>query len=175
MNILQLCINKSGNYQTVYSAADDTKKIGTLYPDEAFIDYGSESGNWHMVYFRDPNGKLACGEVKYANKLFTPCTTYPYGTVTIDGTKYKTYKIRSQRNVYTANGNGWGAVAGNMLVATNDATTGLSHFDWKAVNYVKSTSGKWVKVEGDGYNYGFVDIGLSQGSMPSNINLYGSW
>ena len=32
---------------------------------------------------------------------------------------------------------------------------------WKAINYVeRSTDRAWIKVTGDGVNYGFVDIGL---------------
>ena len=41
MNILQLKINKTGKYHPVYSVSNSTEQIGTIYPNEAFIDYGS--------------------------------------------------------------------------------------------------------------------------------------
>jgi hypothetical protein len=40
---------------------------------------------------------------------------------------------------------------------------------------VENTSGKWVKVTGDGKNYGFVDTGLKSGSSPTSIAMYGKW
>ena len=178
MNIRNLCINKTGKYIDVYGYPQGNgvmEKIGTLYPNEAFIDYGSEGDPWHMIYFKDPNGNVVDGEVKTASGLFTLCTAYPYGTVTINGTKYKTFKMKKQKPIYSGSGRRLGTVAAGMLVATNSATTGLNNVDWKLIHYAKSTSGQWQKIDGDGYDHGFVPIDLDEGSMPSNINFYGSW
>lgn len=182
MNILQLKINKTGKYHPVYSVSNSTEQIGTIYPNEAFIDYGSES-LWHAIYFKDSSGNIREGMIMDQNTdtwtsnglCETPCSDYPYGTATINGKKYKTYKMKKTKNIYTSSGNYWGGVAAGMLVATNSATTGLNHPTWKAIDYVKSTSGNWVQVDSNGSGYGFVDFDLEEGSMPSNINFYGSW
>ena len=63
-----------------------------------------------------------------------------------------------------------------MRVACRSNATGENHPDWKLINFVeRSTDGEWIPVTGDGYQHGFVDIGLNQGSTPSSISMYGSW
>lgn len=170
------CINKSGSSIPVYSDTSFKTKVGTLGNREAYVLLEWET--FPYIYFRGPDLELIKGSFKgedyYANSVRF-LESYPYGTATIDGTKYKTYLMKKTMNVYTAAANYWGKVASGMLVATNSSTCGSSHPTWKAVNYVKSTAGNWVKVEGDGYSHGFVNFDLGNGSMPSNIALYGSW
>lgn len=94
----------------------------------------------------------------------------------VKGTLYYIFKFRRSEEVYTAAGNRWGTVASGMEVACQTAMMGDNHPDWKGINYVKrSSDGKWIKVTGDGYDYGFVDVGLNQGSTPSTISMYGTW
>ena len=167
-------INKFGVSMNVYN--DTGKKIGTIGNREAFVVMGAEGDLY--IKFRGPDLKLKEGFLDASNapSLFlTTLTDYPYGTTTINGKKYKTYLMRRTMNVYTGVANYWGKVAGGMLVATNSNWCGDTHPTWKAVDYVKSTAGKWVKVDGDGYDHGFVDFDLGNGSMPSNIALSGSW
>lgn len=168
-------INKFGKSMNVYSDTGHKNKIGTIGNREAFVVMGAEGEPY--ISFRGPNLKLKEGylDTKNVSGLLKVITDYPYGSATINGTKYKTYLMRRTMKVYTATGREWGGVASGMLVATNSIWCGDSHPTWKAVNYVKSTSGKWVKVDGDGYDHGFVDFDLGNGSMPSNIALYGSW
>lgn len=169
-------INKSGKSLNVYSDTGHKNKIGTIGNREAFVVMGAEGEPY--IKFRGPNLKLMEGNLDTRNIGYNdlkPITDYPYGTATINGKKYKTYTMRRTMNVYTAAARLWGQVAGGMLVATNSVWCGDSHPTWKAVDYVKSTAGKWVKVDGDGYDHGFVDFDLGNGSMPSNIALYGSW
>lgn len=175
-NILELRINTSGKSIPIYDT-DTQKTVGTLGQREAFILYGGD-GSLKWIKFRGSNLKLVDALVQDPDDVLWRCKPIqemPYGTATINGTKYKTYIMRKTMNVYTAAGTYWGRVAAGMLVATNSSTVGLNHPTWKAVDYVKSTAGKWVKVDGDGYDHGFVDYDLGNGSMPSNIALYGSW
>lgn len=171
------CINKSGESLNVYNDDVLSKKIGTIGNREAFVMMGSEGHIW--IKFRGPNLKLMDGYIKddgnNPRNFSVAMSRYPYGSATINGTKYDTYIMKRTMNVYTASGRYWGQVAGGMLVATNSDICGDSHPTWKSVDYVKSTAGKWVKVDGDGYDHGFVDFDLGNGSMPSNIALYGSW
>lgn len=167
------CINKNGSSIPVYSDTDFKTRVGTLGNREAFVLKGWET--FPYICFRGPDLKLREGMLKDTFKGEIFLDRYPYGTAKINGTEYKTYLMKRTMNVYTATGRYWGKVAGGMLVATNSNTCGDSHPTWKAVDYVKSTAGKWVKVDGDGYDHGFVDFDLGNGSMPSNIALYGSW
>ena len=169
-------INKFGVSLNVYKQASMKDKIGTIGNREAFVVMDAEGDPY--IKFRGPNLELMEGFLDMSNApspFFKTLKDYPYGTATINGTKYKTYLMRRTMNVYTATGRYWGQVSGGMLVATNSNWCGDTHPSWKSVDYVKSTAGNWVKVDGDGYDHGFVDFDLGNGSMPSNIALYGSW
>lgn len=181
------CINKSGGSCPVYNepgwAGSGRVKIGTIYNREAFgydSDWGGD-GVFNHIVFRNSNGQVVGGflEPEYVENhydVLTDCTDYPYGTVTIGGTVYKTFKFRRQETVYKADGSVWGAVAANMRVACLSALSGGSNPHWKAINYVeRSSDGAWIQVTGAGYNYGFVNTGLEDGSTPTTISMYGSW
>lgn len=179
------CVNKSGQKVPVYDAYYTTQ-IGVLYPREAFgwdANWGGE-GVFCRIVFLNSQGKLQVGFLKNAidyNGLPAPVGVYPYDRVYIDGNWYVTFKFRRTENVYTADGNYWGQVAAGMRVACLDdgfmnSLSGDTHPEWKAINYVeRSTDKAWIKVSGAGKNYGFVDTGLSKGSMPDTISMYGSW
>lgn len=108
-------------------------------------------------------------------KTLTGCDSYPYGTTIINKKKYITFIMRDQRNVYTVSARKWGTVPKNCRVACKTAESGDTHPDWKGINYIEDASGKWVKVTGDGGDYGFVDTGLSKSSLYSAIPFYGKW
>lgn len=174
------CINMSDKTVSVYEDTLDVPgiKIGTLSPREAFSACYGEG--FTTIFFRNSSGVVTEGYIPdYYDtpaSLYTLSTEYPYGTVTIDGETFYTFKFRRSEEVYTAAGNRWGTVASGMRVACRTDMMGENHPDWKGINYVeRSTDGKWIKVTGDGYNYGFVDTGLNKGSMPNTISMYGTW
>ena len=185
----EFCINKSGLAFPVYENSDSLNpgsKVGTIYNNEAFsYEYG-EGGN--SIWFRDSSGNIKLGFMpltttsgdpimseEEANLFYSYCTDYAYGTVRISGTTYKTFKFRRSEEIYTASATRWGTVAKNMRVACLSSLAGETHPDWKAINYVERTDGEWIKVDGDGYSYGFVDTGLNVGSGASTISMYGTW
>lgn len=173
------CVNKSGKAVTVYASSDETsKKIGKINNREAF-GYNRDMGGDDVfcnIVFRNSSGNLEYGYIiSPPEGCLTFCTAYPSGTEKIGGTKYYTFKFRKSAKVYTAAGKSWGGVAEDCRVACLTAMSGSSHPEWKGINYVESSNGKWVKVTGDGYEYGFVDTGLSKGSSYSAIPMYGSW
>lgn len=177
-----MVINMSGKNLAIYQGwpyPDKGSQIGTIYNREAFCYSDTEDGC--EVYFRNSSGRLVRGYYYgYADnagqKALTPCIDYPTGTVRIGGTSYYTFTFRRSEEVYTAAGNRWGTVASGMRVACRTDATGESHPDWKLINYVeRSTDGEWVKVTGDGYEHGFVDIGLNVGATPTTISMYGTW
>lgn len=181
----QFCINKSGKTCPVYDAFDNNKYKGEIYNREAFILWGGE-GDKFSIGFLGPNGYTGATlnlyesvENDILNPLFSghaTCIDYPYGTANIDGKNYYTFIMRKAEPIYHGDGTKWGSVAQNMLVATNNANIGSTHETWKEINYVmRSTDRQWIKVDGHGYNHGFVDTGLSTASGYSKIPFYGSW
>lgn len=181
-----LMINMSDQSIAVYAyefePLESNEQIGTIYPKEAY-SY-RQADNYEVIWFRNKNGKLALGYIpvwyllsgEIDPKFYTPCTDYPYGTAEIEGKTYYTFMFRRTEEVYTAAETRWGTVAAGMRVACRSDMMGEDHPDWKAINFVeRSTDGKWIQVTGDKYEYGFVDIGLNQGSGPYTISMYGTW
>lgn len=169
-------INKSGKAIPIYDV-DKKKQVGKINDREAFIYDSGESGEY--LWFLSPSGfihanrGLDVDELNYSQTA--SCLDYPYGEEKIGNIWFKTFKMRKTMNVYRGDGSYWGKVAAGCLVATNSNSMGSEHNTWKAINYVQSTSGTWVKVEGAGYNNGFVDTGLDKASGYSKIAFYGSW
>ena len=182
------CVNKSGVSCPVYAEPgwpdlEKLTRIGTIYNREAFgfdANWGGD-GVFNHIVFRNSSGRVVYGfldplVVSDHPDVLTPCSDYPYGTITINGVKYITFKFRRKETVYRGDGTVWGAVAAGMRVACKTDLAGDSHPEWKAINYVeRSTDGAWIKVQGAGLSYGFVNTGLEDGSMPTTISMYGSW
>lgn len=167
-----LAINKTGKAIPIYDV-DKQKQVGTLNNREAFVYDDGESGTY--LLFLSPSGFIHANlgidyELDYAL-----ATEYPYGEELINGTYYKTFIMRKTQNIYKGDGSYWGKVAAGCLVATNSDKMGMDHPTWKLINYVKNTSGNWVKVDGAGYNHGFVDTGINVSSGYKTIAFYGSW
>lgn len=194
----RFCVNKTNKIIPVYKYEIPLYRpytqIGRIYPREAFARfpvYGE--GTETPILFLNSAGQLTEGfidEVELADLLtleewdafYSGVGEYPYDMEFIDGNWCITFKFRRTENVYTATGRYWGRVAAGMRVACLDTTdffkngSGQTHPNWKAINYVeRSTDGAWIKVSGDGKDYGFVDTGLDHGSGPSKISMYGSW
>lgn len=186
-----MAINKSTKNLPIFAGWPSSQKgsqIGTIYAREAFSYSDTEDG--FEVIFRNSSGNIVQGfyyatdaagndlfsSNSEAMKALTPCTDYPFGTTTINGTRYYTFKFRRNEQVYTPDGDSWGTVASGMEVACLTDKMGDSHADWKLINYVKrSTDGAWVQVTSGNLNYGYVDTGLNVGSTPSTISMYGTW
>lgn len=180
---MPICINRSGKAVPVYDPYSE-KQIGKIYNLELFgfaPGWGGD-GVFDAIVFRGPDGTVRRGELNwnkysYPDAVYTDAyqSKYRYGTVTLDGKTYNTFKMTRTENVYYADGEYWGKVAAGQYVATNSTANGFANPHWQLVNYVRSTSGKWVKVEGHGASYGFVNIGLEDGSMYNTISLDGLW
>jgi len=187
------CINKSGSSIPVWDrpgfpSIEHSVQIGTIYNNEAFgydWDWGGD-GVFNHIVFRNGSGNVAGGFVidnvvgnvnqPLPSGWATDCTDYKYGTVTIGGTTYKTFKFRRSETIYTPSATSWGSVAANMRVACLSSTSGSSNPHWKLINYVeRSSDGAWIQVSGAGHTYGFVNTGLEDGSTPSTISMYGTW
>lgn len=168
-------VNKGSHNLKVTDFADDNKQYGVIYPNEVCLMYDGEQ--FYLTKFLASDGKIKDGSL-HTNEYITDIKylgEHPYSREVIDGQEYLIYKMRRTMNVYRADASYWGKVAAGMFVATKSCVAGESHRDWMEINYVKSTAGKWVKVEGAGVQHGFVDTGLSIASGYNSIPLYGNW
>lgn len=177
MNIV--AINMSGKQLPVYDMYKS--RIGTIYPRELFGVNYREGGDGVAVFivFRSSNGTIRDGmlieppssalENAYKSK-------YRYGTVTLGGKTYYTFKMKRTENLYSVSGRKIGQVAAGQYVATV-ATPGSGDRNphWLQVYYARSTSGKWDSLAADGASYGFVNIGLEDGSMYNTVSCDGLW
>lgn len=162
-------VNKGSHNLKVTDFADDNKQYGVIYPNEVCLMYDGEQ--FYLTKFLASDGKIKDGSL-HTNEYITDIKylgEHPYSREVINGQEYLIYKMRRTMNVYRADASYWGKVAGGMYVATEIPCCGDTHSDWMQVNYVKSTKGNWVKVEGAGYNHGFVDTGFGSASG------YNSW
>lgn len=184
--VRKLCINKTNSTYIIYDTEKNNQQVGKLNPREAYVVEGG-GGDYLGISFLNSNGVWSYAMINsYEHPLpgqgpgdgypyTSTCIYYPYGSATIDGTTYKTFKMRSTQKVYRGDGSSWGSVAGGCLVATNSDSVGADNSYLKLINYVQSTAGKWVKVQGAGYSHGFVDTGIRKASGYSKIPFYGSW
>lgn len=176
---LRFCINKTGKTCNVVDR-NTGKTVGALNNREAFIYYGSE-GEISCICFLDPNGNFKTVDVSSNAAYITnnkSCCDYPYGTTTIDGEKYYTFKMRSQKTVYYSDGvSKWGSVAAGMLVATKNTKVNPDSPHLKEISYVqRSSDKKWIAVGASGKDtIGYVDTGIRSASGYSSIPFYGSW
>lgn len=108
--------------------------------------------------------------------LFKRLSDYPFGTATISGTSYKTFKARRQTTIYKPGGSEWGGVANGYRIAlaknsSGNSFSGTANKDYIAVAYVESSSGGWVQATGDGQLFCYAPIGLNYGSGAATINF----
>lgn len=199
-----LCVNKSNLTVPVWENDDFKKQIGVIYPREVYAVYPMYGEGLGLpIRFLNSQGQLVDGYIQMYADYFNDIDVihafcsgvgdYPYDKLFIfhylldgkeyyDGNLYITFIFRRTMNVYTAAGRYWGRVAAGMRVACRADShffrngSGQNNPHWKAINYVeRSTDRAWIKVTGDGKDYGFVDSGLAYGSSPSTIPMYGSW
>lgn len=205
MSYGQLCVNKTNLTVPVWENDDFKKQIGVIYPREVYAVYPMYGEGLGLpILFLNSQGRLTNGYIQMYADYFNDIDVfhafcsgvgdYPYedsvfisfylldGKEYYDGNFYITFKFRRTENVYTAAGTYWGRVAAGMRVACKADEdffrngSGQNNPHWKAINYVeRSTDRAWIKVTGDGKDYGFVDSGLEHGSGPSTISMYGSW
>lgn len=176
MSYPYFAINKTSNTYPIreypINGQSSNTIIGRLYPNEIC---GCNTEHSSYVLFLSSSGTLKNGLLDVSVTNLSNIENYPYSREVIDGKTYLIYHMRKTKNVYKGSGERWGSVAAGMYVATDNCEAGESHKDWMKIKYVKSTSGQWVAVTGDGYNHGFVDTGLSTASAGSIIALHGNW
>ncbi len=184
-------VNKNSFQIPVYNDEfNPTIQIGRIYPREVFILYSGQEPPLRSVAIRNSAGNLVWGAIRdTVNGVsiwpnIKRIDEYPYQEnvwMPNFGGYTDTLYARSTRTIYTHTGRQWGAVAAGRRVGISmmdQSLCGDNHPDWLLIRYVESSSGQWVKVSGDGEDYGFVNMGLAGsggGSGYPYIPLYGSW
>ncbi len=172
-------VNKSGYAIPVYEA--DGSRIGTLYDGEAYILHGLYAVNGRAgdaIHFLNSAGVITWGVILTDDwNCKKPMDLYPYAKLDIfgNGNLQDVFKMRRVENIYTGAGNYWGQVAAGSLVRVNPFACGENRFYCCQITHVQKSDGTWQEVNGDGYWYGFIDVGLDHGSFNYNISMYGSW
>lgn len=176
----QIYINMSGYSVSVRDY--DGNVIGSLYNREAYSLIGGE-GSFNCIGFLGPEGVYIYGYINEVdNNVFTGVSAYPYGKQQFEDDSYNLFNfflMRSDQEIYDANGTYWGSVAAGRLVACKESLgdTGGNSMPWlKAINRVQNSNGEWIEIITDeNRRYGYVDTGLRSGSSPTSIAMYGSW
>lgn len=172
MGLSYFAINSTDKTFSIKDYFDPTQTIGKLYPKEFCIRNYEDAS---YLAFLSTDGTIKPGLIYDSDIKYTQISNLPYSREYIEGAEYLIYEMRRTMNVYYANGDKWGSVAAGMYVATDSCTPGDDHPDWMKIKYVKRTDGEWIKVNGNGYEHGFVDTGFKIASGHDSIPLHGNW
>ena len=163
-------------------------QIGRIYPNEFYtvIPNSSSYITSYEIVFRNSNGAEQHGYIEtspgstlddytWAKSQEAYHYTNSNGSslvsatrLTIDGKSYYVFTVSgSARNYRKKNGSLVGALLSGTLLATDQSTTGQTYPGYMIFKKKKLPNGAWTNLI-SGEDYGFVDLGLSVGSSPSN-------
>jgi hypothetical protein len=91
-------------------------------------------------------------------------------TESIGGTTYRIFTVKKAVTYRNSAGTSQGTLAVGTKLATTQSTTGQTYGGYMLFAKKKVGSGAWQDLVSGGY--GFVDLGLSKGSMPDNRAIY---
>ncbi len=195
-------VNRSGSNIPVYeelvhssyhtgSVTAGGDQIGTIYPNEFYLVFKNDSYyvSSYKIGFRNSNGNFAIGYIEtcpgyslddYAwAKYQEPyhyynsngSTLVESATETIQGKTYRIFTVKKTVNAVNSSGSGAGSLSPGTKLATLASTAGSSKDQYMIFYKKKVGTGNWVDLVSSG-TYGFVDLDLSTGSMPSNRAIY---
>ena len=90
--------------------------------------------------------------------------------LTISGTSYRIFTVKKAVTYRNSSGTSQGSLAVGTQIATTASTTGQTYAGYMIFYKKKVGSGAWQNLVSGGY--GFVDLGLSKGSHPTNRAIY---
>lgn len=165
-------------------------QIGVIYPNEFYTIIPNESSNFssYHIIFQNPNGVQTKGCIETTSGYSAGVVTdyawaqyqepYHYynsngstlvaaAKETINGKSYRIFTVYgSARSYRNPSGTLLGTLPVGTMLATNESTTGQTYGGYMVFNKKKLPNGYWQDLTSTGY--GFVDLGLSVGSFPSN-------
>ncbi len=166
--------------------------IGHIYPNEMYTVIPVDAANpdiWYVgVMFRNKEGKAQTGyilaaareasvdpayasqQVLFHRRNSNGKTLVPATAVTInknDSNKYMIFTVKKEVTYYVGE-TLKGTLKVGARVATDGSTVGKKHPSRLSIDYVDTTGkGNWTKLSN-----GWVSLGFSVGSTPSNRALY---
>lgn len=179
------CINESGTTVQLYEhdwveSGKTNAKKGKIYPNECFTFASTENGA--VVTYLSSTGSVVSHYIPLSQLLtipqsFTTCwEKYGFNKHTVDGTTYKTFKLRRSEELYNSSGNKITTLSAGTKVIS-DCESGDSHTDWIKIKWLEDANGnrKDLKFDGNTYSYAYLDSGLNISSSKSVISVYGNW
>lgn len=163
-------------------------QIGVIYPNEFYTIIPDESSyiTSYQIIFQNPKGEQAKGYIETSQGLTLPDYAWaqyqePYhyynsdgntlvkaARESIGGTSYYIFTVcGSPRNYVNPAGKDLGVLSIGTKLATTCSTTGQTFGGYMLFNKKKLPGGSWQNLVSGG-TYGFVNLGLSSGSFPSN-------
>lgn len=193
-------INKSSVQIPVYSGLSSSSihtggktvngtQIGKIWPNEFYcaighndyitytqIKFRSSSGNMVTGYIEEyPNG-TTYNEASWVEKQepYHYCSLTSSSTTPIDNSRYYTFTVKSAVTAINSTGSQSITLPAGYQVATDQSTVGVSNPHRMLFRYYRtSSSGTWKKFfPSNTKTYGFVDLGLTIGSMPNTRPVY---
>lgn len=171
-------------------------QVGVIYPNEFYTlipnpenpPYTVNYITCYQIVFRDGNGVQRKGYIEtspgytlgayawaqyqepyhYYNSNGSALTASQ--TETIDGTTYRIFTVKKAVTYRNPSGASQGSLAVGTKLATTQSTTGQTYNGYMLFSKKKVGTGSWQNLVSGGY--GFVDLGLSKGSMPSDRCIY---
>ncbi|GHU37880.1 hypothetical protein FACS1894105_10780 [Clostridia bacterium] len=161
-------------------------QVGTIYPNEFYTLVPNDSFyiTSFLIIFRNGSGSQTTGYIETSPGY----TLDNYGWVayqepyhyynsngssliastseTIGGTSYRTFTVNKAVTYRNPSGVSQGTLAVGTKLATIASTAGQTYGGYMVFYKKKASGGSWQDLVSDGY--GFVDLGLSQGSVPSD-------
>lgn len=181
-------VNRSATNIPIYSSADHSTQVGTIYPNEMYSVSPIPNHTAHMMAtFRNSNNVKATGYIqREAWEASDPpawiaqqadfhlwnsngSSLVASESVTMEGKTYKIFTIKHTLHFYI--GGTWtGDLAAGTRIAMDSSTVGQAHPDRINVDYVEDKSGatpKWA-AKSDFW----VDLGFNIGSTPKTRPIW---
>lgn len=167
------------------------KQIGTIYPNEFYtvIPNANQNITSYEIIFRNSSGIQAHGFIETIEAWEAGVdSNYPWvkdqepynyynsngstlvaaATEYINNEKYYIFTVNgSARKYMTPGGESMGTIPVGTKLAAKSSATGQTYGGYMVFYKKKSSNGSWQNLIA-GETYGFVDLGLDVGSMPSD-------
>lgn len=164
------------------------EQIGVIYPDEFYtiIPQDSDYITCYRIIFQNPKGIQAEGYIETSPGYTLPdyawaqyqeqyhyynsngSTLVKAAREQIGSTNYYIFTVcGSSRNYLNPAGKSQGSLPVGTKLATTCSTTGQTYGGYMSFDKKKLPGGSWQNLITGG-TYGFVSLGLSDGSFPSN-------
>jgi hypothetical protein len=166
-------------------------QIGTIFPNEFYtlVPNSSFYITNYQIIFRDGNGVQKTGYIEtspgytlgdYAWVQYQePFHFYnsngsslvASASENIGGTTMRVFTVKKAVIFRNSAGTSQGTLAVDTKIATDQSTAGQTYGGFMLFKKRKVGTGAWQDLV-SGATHGFVDLGLSQGSMPNNRAIY---